>query len=226
MSEHRHFTTRRGFIAAMGFGALGLYGTWAVYGASPFPFASPFTTPPVSPHDAMPAHESHDAARVEVHGHEEASALMPDEFAEKQAAFLARFRRDDGTVHPAGEDPAAAPDDAPMSHMSMAGMPAMPGMDQPVAEAVDVYLSAGRFAFEPDALVLEKGQRYRFLMLATDVTHGAAIALGHASRIVRLRPGIVTNLELTFPEAGEHLLYCTVNCGIGHDVMSAKITVV
>ena len=39
MSRERHFTTRRGFVAAMGFGGLGLYVTWAAYGASPLPFS-------------------------------------------------------------------------------------------------------------------------------------------------------------------------------------------
>jgi len=39
MSQERHFTTRRGFVAAMGFGGLGLYVTWAAYGASPLPFS-------------------------------------------------------------------------------------------------------------------------------------------------------------------------------------------
>ena len=39
MSQERHITTRRGFVAAMGFGGLGLYVTWAAYGASPLPFS-------------------------------------------------------------------------------------------------------------------------------------------------------------------------------------------
>lgn len=274
MSENPHFTQRRGFIAALGFGALGLYGTWAAYGAAPLPFASLFTAP--SGHDAdaaMSAHRMHDApaAAPMVHGHE-TSALTPDAFVERQAEFLKRFRRGDGSVHPGPSEPSddhqampqmpgmpgpmaqhdhgtmpdhpamAAPgsthdhmammpagiDHAAMPHMSMPENPAMSTMHQPTAaasEAIDVYLSAGRFAFDPDALVLQKGQRYRFLMLASDVTHGAAIALGHASRIVRLRPGIVTQLELTFREAGDHLVYCTVHCGAGHDQMRAKITV-
>ena len=38
MPEQRHFTTRRGFIAALGFGAVSLYGAWAAYGAAPLPF--------------------------------------------------------------------------------------------------------------------------------------------------------------------------------------------
>lgn len=90
---------------------------------------------------------------------------------------------------------------------------------------IEVYLTAGRFAFEPDDLRLEKGRTYRFHMMATDVAHGASIAFGSASRIVRLRPDTVTTLDLTFREAGRRLVYCTVYCGPGHDVMHASITV-
>ena len=92
-------------------------------------------------------------------------------------------------------------------------------------DPIEVYLAAGRFSFEPDDLRLEVGQTYRFHMMATDVAHGASIAFGRASRIVRLRPDTVTTLDLTFREAGKHLVYCTVYCGPGHDGMHAAITV-
>ncbi len=92
-------------------------------------------------------------------------------------------------------------------------------------EPIEVYLAAGRFSFEPDDLRLEAGRAYRFHMMATDVAHGASIAFGRASRIVRLRPDTVTTLDLTFREAGKHLVYCTVYCGPGHDAMHAAITV-
>ena len=43
--------------------------------------------------------------------------------------------------------------------------------------------------------------------------------------VVRLRPGVLVEQELTFQRAGEHLLYCTVYCGIAHDRMQGKIVV-
>ncbi len=90
---------------------------------------------------------------------------------------------------------------------------------------VEVYFAASQFAFEPDNLHLEVGRRYRFYMMATDVAHGASIAFGPASRIVRLRPGTVTTLDLTFLSTGRRLVYCTVYCGPGHDAMHGSITV-
>lgn len=92
-------------------------------------------------------------------------------------------------------------------------------------QPIEIYFAAGRYAFEPDNLQLKVGQTYRFYMMATDVAHGASIAFGQASRIVRLRPNVVTTLDLTFKEPGAHLIYCTVYCGPGHDTMHARVTV-
>lgn len=117
--------------------------------------------------------------------------------------------------------PAASPT-APTQEMPKA----TPEHDHSHTEGpIEVFLGAGRFAFEPSDLRLEKGRTYRFHMMATDVAHGASIAFGRASRIVRLRPDTVTTLDLTFAEAGRHLIYCTVYCGPGHDGMRASITV-
>ncbi len=117
---------------------------------------------------------------------------------------------------------------APGGHAGHGDHAAAPATVAPAEQAdapIEVYLSAGRFAFEPDDLRLEKGRTYRFHMMATDVAHGASIAFGSASRIVRLRPDTVTTLDLTFREAGRRLVYCTVYCGPGHDAMHASITV-
>lgn len=110
-------------------------------------------------------------------------------------------------------------------HGDHAAAPAAPSPAEHADAPIEVYLMAGRFAFEPDDLRLEKGRTYRFHMMATDVAHGASIAFGPASRIVRLRPDTVTTLDLTFREAGRRLVYCTVYCGPGHDAMHASITV-
>jgi heme/copper-type cytochrome/quinol oxidase subunit 2 len=208
MSQSRHFTTRRGFIAATGFGSLGLYATWAAYGAAPLPFghAPGHADPHADPHasHAMPGHAMPDMA-----GPHDDDTLTPDAFEERHAAFLQRLEASGGAVLPAmaGHDHGAA---------HAAAEP---------TEPVAIYLAAGRFAFEPGAMRLRANQPYRFHMLARDVAHGASIAFGSASRIVRLRPGTVTTLDLTFRAAGGYLLYCTVYCGPGHDAMHASLTV-
>lgn len=251
MSDQQHFTTRRGFVGAVGFGALGLYVTWAAYGASPLPFFSHPSDEPMtdahggSGHGDEQGGHGDPAVSVPGSGHG-AEGLTPADFEARQAAFLKRFRQADGSVRLAGTD--AADDshaesgsshshDATMSgHMAMTGggshetgaASAPTGHDHGAAASsgpIEVYLTAARFAFEPDNLVLESGRTYRFHMMASDITHGASIAFGSGSRIVRLRPGAVTTLDLTFRRAGTYLVYCTVYCGPGHDMMHGRISV-
>jgi heme/copper-type cytochrome/quinol oxidase subunit 2 len=62
-------------------------------------------------------------------------------------------------------------------------------------------------------------------MMALDVSHGASLQLGLGSRVIRLRPGVLDEREITFSAPGEYLLYCTVYCGAGHDQMYSKIIV-
>jgi uncharacterized cupredoxin-like copper-binding protein len=239
MSSTRHFTTRRSFVAGIGFGGLGLYATWAAYGASPLPFTSSHADAGTHGHDL--------AAKGPVMA--DAGHLSADDFMRRHADFLKRFQDADGAVRPvAAMTPThAAPTQAPSAlamgaphaghgAMSMPMAPAAapatehahaaaPAPAVSASDPVEVYFLAGRFSFEPDRLHLRTGQSYRFRMMASDVAHGASIAFGQASRIVRLRPDTVATLDLTFREAGSHLVYCTVYCGPGHDGMRGLITV-
>ena len=90
---------------------------------------------------------------------------------------------------------------------------------------VDVYLMAMQWGYRPAVLRLEPGVRYRFRMMAMDIAHGASIQLGAGARIIRLRPGVLVEQELSFSQPGEYLLYCTVYCGLPHDRMQGRIIV-
>lgn len=190
MPEQRHFTTRRGFVAALGFGAVSLYGVWAAFGAAPFPFGGPHET--VRP----PA------------GHGGAPAMTPETFRIEHDFFVRKSAQSGGGAS------SHIPDHAPPDHGHGGA-----------AGAADVYLLASRFAYSPDLLHLKAGVPYRFRLMADDVTHGASIQLGSASRIIRLRPNIVTEQTITFIRPGTYLVYCTVYCGPAHDAMQGRITV-
>jgi cytochrome c oxidase subunit 2 len=225
MSQERHITTRRGFIAAMGFGGLGLYVTWAAYGASPLPFFSTHASDDADAHGGhvMQMAEDTDHADPSMTGMHEGGPLSPVEFTRRHAEFLKRFQEADGSVRPVAVS--AAPVHEPDSTMAGHDHTAAIVHRTSTAEPIEVYFLAGRFSFEPDRLKLRVGQPYRFQMMASDVAHGASIAFGQASRIVRLRPDLVTTLDLTFLQAGTHLVYCTVYCGPGHEGMRGLITV-
>ncbi|MCA0270863.1 MAG: hypothetical protein LCH69_02225 [Proteobacteria bacterium] len=223
MKPNRHFTTRRGFIATLGFGGVSLYGLWAAYGAAPNPFAF-FRSAEPSAADADPMA----AMAMEGHGRMD-SASNVEAFRTELADFVARFSEPDGSVYPR---PVANPE--AMSDMDMDGMetasigqatPAAPD-DAGMATAVEVLILAERFYFDPPAIRLDLNRPYRFRMLAADVTHGASIQFGDGARMIRLGPGVETELQVTFTRPGSFLVYCTSYCGPGHDGMQARITVV
>ena len=62
--------------------------------------------------------------------------------------------------------------------------------------------------------------------MAADIPHGASIQFGRGARMSRLQSNVVTELDLTFEQPGSYLVYCTVYCGLGHDMMQARIDVV
>lgn len=255
MTNKRHITTRRGFIAATGFGGIGLYGLWAAYGAAPGPLMllGLDNAHDISDAHAEPASGNADAGHG---GHGAAPAgPSPDEFGRMTAEFIERYRLPDGTVYPR---PLAtgmlvaqgAPANTQAAHMAKAGGDAHAGMDHAKPQAnvehavdksgvadgpapsakdgspIDVLMTAGKFYYLPNVLRLDAGQPYRFRMMALDVSHGASIQFGRGGRMARLRPGRLTEVELTFHRPGRLLVACTVYCGAGHDLMQATIEVV
>jgi len=200
-----HLTTRRGFIAGAGFGMVSLYLLWAGYGAAPLGFGG---------HGSQPG-EGHGAGG---HGGGGVVRTQIEEFRSLVQRFVDEHERPDGSVQPQRASAAAG---GHAGHGAHAAAPASPGG----TEAVDVYLMAFQFGFMPQVLRLETGVPYRFRMMAVDVAHGASIRIGPGARIVRLRPGALVEQELTFQQPGEHLLYCTVYCGLAHDRMQGRIIV-
>jgi len=226
MSSTRHFTTRRGFVAAMGFSGLSLYGLWAAYGAAP----TPATILQTGGHpEGAGGHAGHGAA---------SDGLDVDEFRRLTAEFIARYRMPDGSVYPRPL-PATAHEDHAGAHGAAAASmghgdaghgtsPASHGDAHQATEqaALDIYLLAEQWFYEPAHLRLDVGVPYRFRMMAADVAHGASFQFGRGGRMIRLRPNTVAELQASFTSPGSHLVYCTVYCGQAHDFMQARIDVV
>ena len=234
-AERNHFTARRGFIAATGFGMVSLYLLWAFYGAAPLGFGGHG--------DAEAEHAEESGGHSGGHGTGQApeAKAQIEEFRGQAERFVEQHKLPDGSVRPMRPKPAAeAPKFAERAQASDGHSHAKPHGDHGAAQEeapaaaeegaseagpIDVYLMAYQFGFLPAVLHLEAGVPYRFRMMAVDVAHGASVRVGPGARVVRLRPGVLVEQELTFQRAGEHLLYCTVYCGLAHDRMQGKIVV-
>ena len=229
-----HWTARRGFIAAAGFGMVSLYLLWAFYGAAPLGFGE---------HDHGEAVHADEAGGHGGHGAAPAQEVKAqiEEFRGQAERFVEQHKLRDSSVRPARLKPAPlAPKPEARGHASDGHSHAKPhddhggaqeeasaAQEEGASEAgpIDVYLMAYQFGFLPAVLHLEAGVPSRFRMMAVDVAHGASVRVGPGARVVRLRPGVLVEQELTFQRAGEHLLYCTVYCGLAHDRMQGKIVV-
>jgi cytochrome c oxidase subunit II len=256
MTENPHLTTRRGFIALAGLGGTSLYGLWAAYGAAPNPLSLLFPVHDGSGEPAHDRHLEHEEAvssfaefeervrdfiaryaqpdgsvyprrlpaPVSDHAHaahgdsSHRHAHSPQAAADAHAHDVshAGHAQHDSADHVHDEHGAHAGHDESDSHIH----------DDHAIEVIDVYLLAAKWYFEPGHLRLQAGQRYRFRMMAEDVSHGASIQFGRGARMIRLRPGRLAEQEFTFHRPGELLVYCTVYCGVAHDMMQARISVV
>lgn len=127
-------------------------------------------------------------------------ATTPQEFKRQVETFTKAYKQPDNSVKP----------------------PVVPATGE---EHVEVYLLALQWGYLPNKLRLKQGTPYLFKMSCLDVAHGASIQMGRGSLMARLSPGIITEKELSFTQAGEYLLYCTYYCGYGHDFMQGKIIV-
>jgi heme/copper-type cytochrome/quinol oxidase subunit 2 len=94
-----------------------------------------------------------------------------------------------------------------------------------ISEPVEVYLMARQYSYWPAVLRLARGVPYRFRIMAMDTDHGASIQFRGAAYMIRARAEHMVEKVLVFKEPGEYPIYCTVYCGIGHDLMKGKIIV-
>lgn len=207
--DGQHPTTRRGFITVAGFGVVSLYGLWAAYGAAPTSLAF------LAGEGGMGA--------MEGMGHG-GGGMSPEEFEHLAEAFIEHNTLPDGSVKPAR---AARMHHDEEEEVHEAEDPAHEGEERGhlMGEAPDVYLLCRRYGYQPAVLRLEKDVPYRFRIMAVDVSHGAAIQMGPASRMIRCPANTLVEQQLRFLESGNYHVYCAVYCGEGHDWMIGHIIV-
>lgn len=90
--------------------------------------------------------------------------------------------------------------------------------------SVRVTLVAGRYGFFPRHIELPAGVPVTFRLASMDVLHGVHVPMTNMSTMVV--PGYVSQLTTVFPKPGEYPMLCNEYCGLGHDHMWSRITVV
>jgi len=88
---------------------------------------------------------------------------------------------------------------------------------------IQVKLVAARYGFYPREIVVPAEQKIQFRMATLDVLHGAHIPMTNMSTMIV--PGHVSEVTTVFPKPGEYPLLCNEYCGMGHDHMWSKVTV-
>ncbi len=250
-TDRQHITTRRGFITAVGFSVVSLYGLWAAYGAAPtsLQFLTDAQGETATQSEgmggmAMGGHGAGAGGMTPEEFHEVTEKFVEDlslpdgsvrpmrQWKPSMAAMGdAHEDREDKADEHGDMDEAMKPGEAAGMASSTETMPAA-GREEAEGhgpdegeEPIDVYLMAMQFYYLPNVLRLERGVPYRFRMMSMEVNHGASIHTGFAGHIMRRPARTMSEMVMTFPEAGEFMIYCTVYCGVGHSQMKGKIIV-
>lgn len=92
----------------------------------------------------------------------------------------------------------------------------------------EIELKSVQYRWEPDTIVVKKGEKVRFVIDSIDVPHGfelEGIQIPNWDVDKAVRKGEKVILELNADEAGMWDMVCTVYCGPGHNGMRGKYIV-
>ena len=87
-----------------------------------------------------------------------------------------------------------------------------------------IEITAKRFNYTPDKIILKKGEPVILVLRSTDVTHGLKVAeLNIKSEIKKDK---IAEIRITPEETGHFVGKCAHFCGKGHGTMTLQIDVV
>ena len=92
--------------------------------------------------------------------------------------------------------------------------------------SVEVRMVAARYGFYPQEVKIPAETPVKFRIASLDVLHGFHVPYTNLATMVV--PGYVSEVNTEFPSAklGDHPMLCNEYCGLGHDHMWSKITIV
>lgn len=87
-----------------------------------------------------------------------------------------------------------------------------------------VTLVAARYGFYPQHIEVPADTPVTFRLASADVLHGVHVP--YTNMATMIVPGYVSEVHTSFPKPGEYSLFCNEYCGLGHDHMWSRLTVV
>jgi cytochrome c oxidase subunit 2 len=90
--------------------------------------------------------------------------------------------------------------------------------------SIRATLVAARYGFFPREIKVPAGVPVTFRIASADVLHGVHVPMTNMGTMIV--PGYVSTETTTFPKPGEYPMLCNEYCGLGHDHMWSKVTVV
>ena len=92
--------------------------------------------------------------------------------------------------------------------------------------SLTVRMLAARYSFYPQELELPADTPITFRMTSPDIVHGVHIPYTNMSTMVI--PGYISEVNISFgaDRIGKHQLLCNEYCGMGHDYIWSRLTIV
>jgi len=82
---------------------------------------------------------------------------------------------------------------------------------------------AKRFSFEPDEIIVQKGDKIKLIITSLDTAHGLAIPEYDINIIIKVGETVIS--EFIADKKGEFNFACSVFCGSGHSEMEGRLIV-
>ncbi|GAB6932443.1 cytochrome c oxidase subunit II [Calditerricola satsumensis] len=98
-----------------------------------------------------------------------------------------------------------------------------PGVFKKGDNEYEAVLVAMAFGYQPNVIEVPAGATVHFKITTKDVVHGFQIPKTNVNAMVI--PGYVSETSYTFKKPGEYLILCNEYCGVGHQMMMAKVKV-
>lgn len=90
--------------------------------------------------------------------------------------------------------------------------------------SVEVRMVAARYGFYPQKIEIPVHTPVKFRIASADVLHGIHVPYSNLNTMVV--PGFISEVNTEFQEERELPMFCNEYCGLGHDHMWSKLTVV